>query len=146
MLDNLSENNPSTIARIAGIRIDSLVISNAFGVGAVDLDGINFVDLTFGGIRLIRIVPGRAVDDALAVRRPMRVNIVRFIVGYLACRPAVGIDDVDFVISSAVGDKRYLFSVRRPLWSDVVCITGGEAFLLTRLNVPGENAGLSGTT
>ena len=82
-----------------------------FHIGSVRLDRVNFVNLAFRRACLIRIIASGAIDDALTIWRPMRVNRVRIAFRHLMWYAAVQIDHKDFIVPGAIRNKRDLFSI-----------------------------------
>ena len=69
----------------------------------------------------------------------MRMNRVRVVLRHLARHAAVQIDDKDFIVPGAIGDKRDFFSIGRPFRCEIVRLDPGEPFQLPRVDSPGVN-------
>ena len=125
------------------ISIYPFVVGNSLCLCAVRFNGIDLVNFSFGRVRLITVITRRAINDVLTIRRPMWMNVIRFVIGHLMRLTAAGIDNINLIVPSPIGNEGDLFSVGRPFWSDVVRSSGSEAFLLTRFDVPDEDIGFA---
>ncbi len=91
--------------------VEAFVMRDLPKVTAIRFDCVNFVNLPFGRARLIRIIPRRAVNNAPTIWRPMRMNRIRVVFRHLPWHAVVQIDQKDFIMPGAIGNKRDLFSI-----------------------------------